>query len=82
MSEHERTLVRLGKLLEQIARPHATNDVLPVEVQANLWQLGFPCNDLTSREELIPRLWERKRSLLLAIQPEWRGPGVTPPSAA
>jgi hypothetical protein len=82
MSEHERMLVRLGRLLELIARPHPCNDVLPVEVQANLWQLGVQCNELTPREELIPRLWARKRSLLSAIQPEWRGPGVTPPTAA
>ena len=75
-------LVRLGRLLEQIARPHLCNESLPVEVQAGLWQLGFPCSELTPRDELIPRLWERKRVLLSALQPEWRGPGVTPPSAA
>ena len=82
MSEHERMLVRLGRVLEQIARPHSCNEVLPVEVQANLWHLGVPCNELTPREELVSRLWARKRNLLSAIQPEWSGPGVTPPSAA
>jgi len=67
MSEHERMLVQLGEMLSKIARP---------------CQLGFPCNELTSREELIARLWARKRTLQTAIQPEWGGPGVTPPTAA
>ena len=82
MSEHERILVRLGRLLDQLARPHRCEDVLPVDVQASLWQLGFPCSDVTPREELIPRLWARKRSLLSGIGSEWGGPGLTPPSAA
>jgi len=82
MGEHERMLVRLGKILEQIARPHPCDEALPIEVQASLWQLGFPCNELTPREELIPRLWARKRTLLMGIGHEWRGPGITPPSAA
>jgi len=30
MSEHERMLVRLGRLLELIARRHSCNEVLPV----------------------------------------------------
>jgi hypothetical protein len=82
MSEHERMLVRLGRLLEQIARPHTCNESLPVEIQAGLWQLGFPCNELTPREELILRLWARKRSLMSGFGPELSGPGITPPSAA
>ena len=82
MSEHERTLIRLAKLLDRLARPHRCDDVLPVDVQDGLWQLGFPCTELTAREELIPRLWARKRSLLAGIGQEWGGPGLTPPTAA
>jgi len=82
MSEHERMLVTLATLLDRIARPHPPEESLPVEVQASLWQLGFPCSELTTREELIPRLWARKRSLLEGIGPEWGGPQLTPPNAA
>jgi hypothetical protein len=82
MSEREKLLVRLGKLLEQIARPHPCHQALPAEVQASLWQLGFQCDEATPREELIPRIWERKRTLLAGVGPEWGGPGLTPPSAA
>ena len=82
MSEHERMLVTLGRVLERIARPHPAGESLPMEVQASLWQLGFPCNELTPREELIPRLWARRRSLLAGFGPEWGGPGLTPPTAA
>lgn len=72
MSEEERLLDRLGRLLEQVARPHQCDEVLPAELRMSLWQLGFPCSEFTTREELIPRLWARKRSLVQ----EW------PPSAA
>ena len=82
MSEHEILLVQLGDVLSKVARPYHCEDVLPVDVRAALWQLGVPCNELTPREELIARLWAKKRSLLTAIQPEWGGPGVTPPAAA
>ena len=82
MSEHELQLVQLGRALSQVARPYGCDDVLPDEVKASLWQLGVPCSEKTSREELIARLWARKRSLLLTMQPGWGGPGVTPPSAA
>jgi hypothetical protein len=82
MSEHEQMLVSLGKVLEQIARPYGCEEALPAEIRAALWQLGFPCSELTPREELIPRLWARKRSLLAGIGSEWSGPGLTPPSAA
>jgi hypothetical protein len=82
MSEHERLLDRLGALLSQVARPHRCDDGLPGDVQAGLWELGFPCSDETSREELIAGLWARKRSLLLTIRQEWGGPGITPPTAA
>ena len=82
MSEHERMLARLGHLLSQVARPHRCDDNLPEEVQAGLWDLGLAVRENTSREELVARLWARKRSLLLAMQPEWAGPSVTPPGAA
>jgi len=82
MSEHERMLIQVGDMLSKIARPYRADDDLPQEVRANLCQLGFPCSELTTREELIAGLWARKRSLLTAMQPEWGGPGVTPPTAA
>ena len=82
MGEQERMLVRLGRILEQIARPHGCDDVLPVDVQTSLWQLGVPCDGFSPRQELVARLWARKRSLLVAMQPEWTGPGINPPSAA
>jgi hypothetical protein len=86
MSEQELQLLRLGELLSRVARPHRSDDVLPVDVRTALWQLGFPCTELTSREELISRLWARKRSLLTAMPPGWGGPsdrgGLTPPPAA
>jgi hypothetical protein len=81
MSEHERLLVQLADLLALVARPHGCDDALPDEVQASLWKLGFACSEQTSREELIARLWARKRSLL-TMRPGWGGPGVTPPNAA
>ena len=64
MSESERMLMQLGEMLAKIARPYRADDDLPQEVRANLCQLGFPCSELTTREELIARLWARKRSLL------------------
>ena len=82
MSEHERMLVQLGRLLAEVARPYRCDDVLPDDVRASLWQLGVPCNDLTPREELIASLWQRKRTLLTAMRPGLGGPGVTPPTAA
>ena len=83
MSEHERMLAQLGEILAKVARPYRPDDIdLPSDVRASLCQLGFPCSELTSREELIARLWARKRSLLGVMQPEWGGPGVTPPTAA
>jgi len=82
MCEHELMLVQLGDVLSQVARPHRVDYELPAEVRSSLWQLGFPVDELTSREELVARLWARKRSLLTAAQPEWGGPGVTPPTAA
>jgi len=82
MSEHELMLVQVGEVLSKVARPHRCDDALPVDVRAALWQLGFACNELTSREEVIVRLWAKKRSLLSTMQPGWGGPGVTPPTAA
>ena len=82
MSEHELMLVQVGQVLAKVARPYRCDDVLPGDVRATLWQLGLRCNELTSREEIITRLWAKKRSLMSAAQPGWGGPGVTPPSAA
>jgi hypothetical protein len=82
MSEREWMLVTLGRVLEQVARPHAPYEELPVEVQTSLWQLGFACSERTTREELIPRLWARKRSLQSMVGPEWGGPGPSPLTAA
>jgi hypothetical protein len=82
MSEHELQLVALGDLLSRIARPYRCDDVIPVDVRAALWQLGLPCSELTPREEVIARLWAKKRTLLTAMPPGWGGPGVTPPAAA
>jgi hypothetical protein len=40
MSEQERMLVKLGEVLAPIARPHRFDEVIAVEVQSNLWQIG------------------------------------------
>ena len=83
VSEHERMLSRLGEMLSMLARPYSVeDDGLPLEVRSGLSQIGFACGELTTREELIGRLWARKRMLMAAMQPQWGGPGVTPPSAA
>jgi hypothetical protein len=82
MSEHEEMLFKVAEVLSQIARPFRLEDAIPIELRTSLWQLGFPCNDLTSREDVIARLWARKRSLQVMVQPQWGGPGATPPSAA
>lgn len=81
MSEHEWMLARLGEALMRIARPYHCDEALPVEVQGLLRQLGFSCDERTPREELIARLWARKRTLQFSLQPEWGGPGATPPAA-
>jgi hypothetical protein len=82
MSDHDEALYRVGQMLAQIARPYRVDESLPIGVRTNLWQLGFACNEMTPREELIARLWARKRSLQIMVQPLWGGPGATPPSAA
>ena len=82
MSDHEEALYRVGQMLAQIARPYRVDESLPIDVRTNLWQLGFACNEMTPREELIARLWARKRSLQIMVPPQWGGPGATPPSAA
>jgi hypothetical protein len=81
MSERDWQLMRLGEMLSLLARPHPCDESLTVDVRANLWKLGVPCNELTPREELVARLWAKKRSLT-AMQPGWGGPGITPPTAA
>jgi len=82
MSEQELMLVQVGQALDQVARPHRCEDVLPVEVQATLWRLGVPCDELTPRDEVVSLLWARKRNLSLSVQPRWSPPGQTPPTAA
>ena len=82
MSEHELMLLQVGEVLTRVARPHRCDDVLPVEVRAALWQLGFPCDELTPREEIVARLWAKKRSLLSALRADSGGPGFAPPGAA
>jgi hypothetical protein len=75
-------LDRLGEILSQLSRPHAVDDELPLEVRSGLWQLGFPCTEQTPREELIGRLWARKRMLMAAIPAQWGGgPPITPGAA-
>ena len=82
MSEQERMLVKLGEVLAQIARPHRVDELIPVELQATLSKIGVSCSELSPRDEVIAQLWARKRSLLMAMQPDWGGPGVKPPHAA
>jgi hypothetical protein len=82
MSEQELMLLQVGHVLSRVARPHRLDETLPVEVQANLWQLGFPCDEATPREEVIARLWARKRTLQINLQSAWGDPGPTPPAAA
>jgi hypothetical protein len=72
----------LDRALDRVARPHRCDEALPVELQANLWRLGVPCDAQTPRDELVSLLWARKRNLSLAFQPRWDGPGTTPLSAA
>lgn len=82
MTERERQLDQLGEMLSKIARPYSADADLPLEVRSGLSQLGLPCNELTTREEMIARLWARKRMLMAAMQPQSGGPGITPPNAA
>jgi hypothetical protein len=82
MSEQELMLLQVGQVLSKIARPHRCDEAIPVEVQANLWQLGVPCDEATPREELIARLWARKRALQVNFQSAWGGRRPTPPAAA
>ena len=83
MSESERLLLSLGRILDQVARPHRVDEAVPVDVHASLWQVGVAYDELMTREELVARLWARKRTLLMSLQPGWGGgPGMTPPTAA
>ncbi|HEY1455261.1 MAG TPA: hypothetical protein VGG31_02090 [Candidatus Dormibacteraeota bacterium] len=74
--------MRLGQVLSQVARPHRCDDAIPAELQANLWELGVSCDPRTPRQDLIAQLWARKRTLAVATEPLWGGPGSTPPAAA
>jgi hypothetical protein len=82
MDEREITLSLLGEMLAKVARPHHADDELPSEVRRKLGLLGLPDVEFATREELIAGLWARKRSVLMAMEPDWGGPGITPPSAA
>jgi hypothetical protein len=82
MSEHEMMWVQLGRALDEVARPYRCDAGLPGAVQASLWRLGVPCDEQTPREQLVALIWARKRSLSLADQPRWGGPGATPPNNA
>ncbi|HUZ86063.1 MAG TPA: hypothetical protein VNF26_03850 [Candidatus Baltobacterales bacterium] len=82
MSEQELMLIQVGQVISRVARPHRCDEAIPVEVQANLRQLGLPCDEATSREDLIVRLWARKRTLQVTLESTWGGPGATPPAAA
>jgi hypothetical protein len=82
MSEQELMLFQVRQVLQEVARPYSCEAPLPPHVQASLWRLGLPCHELTPREDVVALLWARKRSLSLAVQPTWRGPGATPPNAA
>ena len=82
MSEHDLMLVEVGQVLNRVARPHCYDAPLPADVQASAWRLGLACDEQTPREDLVARLWARKRSLSVATQPTWDGPLTTPPNAA
>lgn len=82
MSEQELMLAQVGNVLSQVARPHSCDQTIPVDIQARLWQLGFPCDELTPREKVIAQLWARKRTLQVNLQSLWGGSGPTPPAAA
>jgi hypothetical protein len=69
---------RLAAALEQAARPYGCDEGLTLEVQTGLWRLGVPCSELTPREELVVRLWARKRSLSAVGDIS----GAAPPPAA
>jgi hypothetical protein len=82
MSEQELMLIQVGQVLSRVARPHRCDETIPIDVQAHLWQLGLPCDEATSREDVIARLWARKRTLQVNHVPTWNSPGPTPPAAA
>lgn len=82
MSEHELLLAQFGQALDEVARPYSCDAPLRGAVRARLWRLGVQCDEQTPREQLVALIWARKRSLTLAIQPTWGGPGATPPNAA
>jgi hypothetical protein len=71
---------RLTAALDLVARPHSCHEALTLEVQAGLWQLGVPCSELTPRDEVVSRLWAKKRS----VSPGrfGHGPSAAPPTAA
>jgi hypothetical protein len=54
----------LDTLLAQLARPSLAGAPLPASVHDQLRSLGVPAGLAPSREELISRLWGRKRPLM------------------
>lgn len=82
MSEQELMRFQVGRLLSEVARPHRCDETIPLEVRADLWQLGFPCDEAISRKEVIARMWARNRTLQVDLQPTWGGPRPMPPAAA
>jgi hypothetical protein len=80
MSEEQIFQALLGQALSRLARPYRCDEALPADVQANLWRLGFPCNERTPREDLIAELWARKRQM----SPAFRAASAQdwPPTAA
>lgn len=82
MSEQELMLIQVRQVLSRVARPHRCDEAIPVDVQARLWQLGLDCDEATPREDLVARLWARKRTLQVNFSPTWGGPGPTTPAAA
>jgi hypothetical protein len=81
MAGHDHLLEqRLTAALNLVARPYSCGEALALEVQARLWQLGVPCSELTPRDEVVSRLWAKKRG----VSPGRFGPGpsAAPPAAA
>ena len=54
----------LDRVLEQLTRPSMPGAGLPAAVRQELHQLGLMFGRTTRREELIARVWGRKRPLL------------------
>jgi len=51
--------------LAQITRPDPFGEALTLELRQCLCQLGVPCDEFTSRADLIAQIWVKKRRLSL-----------------